>query len=67
MEIIALFVFIVVALLGWGCAVFHEKLFVYRSSEDDKPNGTHNANAAQKELSLRDILKTNSIKGYQSV
>lgn len=67
MEIIALLVFIAIALLGWGCGVMHDKWFNYCPSADDEEAFNSAAHASNGELSLTDILKTNSIKGFQAI
>ena len=67
MEIIALLVFIVIALLGWGCGVLHDKWFNYCPTAGEEEGFNSAAHTSDDELSLRDILKTNSIKGFQAI
>lgn len=67
MEIIALLVFIVIALLGWGCGVLHDKWFNYCPTADEEGAFNNAAHTSDGELSLKDILKTNSIKGFQAI
>ena len=67
MEIIALLVFIAIALLGWGCGVLHDKWFNYCPTAEEKDVFSDASHASNDELSLRDILKTNSIKGFQAI
>lgn len=64
MELITFLVFIGVALLGWCCAALHEKVFFYIPEHEENIKQAH---AVQEELSLKDILKTNSIKGFQAI
>lgn len=67
MEIIALLVFIAIALLGWGCGVLHDKWFNYCPTADEEDAFNSAAHTSNGELSLKDILKTNSIKGFQAI
>lgn len=67
MEIIVLLVFIAIALLGWGCGELHDKWFNYCPSADEEDAFNSAAHASHDELSLKDILKTNSIKGFQAI
>ena len=67
MEIIAILVFIVIALLGWGCGVLHDKWFDYCPTVEEEDAFSDASHASDVELSLRDILKTNSIKGFQAI
>lgn len=67
MEIIAILVFIAIALLGWGCGVLHDKWFNYSPTADEEEVFNSAAHASDGELSLRDILKTNSIKGFKAI
>lgn len=67
MEIIALLVFIAIALLGWGCGVLHDKWFNYCPTAEEEDAFSSAAHASNGELSLKDILKTNSIKGFQAI
>lgn len=67
MEIIALLVFIAIALLGLGCGMLHDKWFNYCPSADEEEAFNSAAHASNDELSLKDILKTNSIKGFQAI
>lgn len=64
MELIVFLVFLAIALLGWGCGALHDKVFNYQPLPEEHVN---DSSAAHEELSLRDILKTNSIKGYQAI
>lgn len=67
MEIIAILVFIAIALLGWGCGELHDKWFNYCPTAEEKDAFNSAAHASNDELSLKDILKTNSIKGFQAI
>lgn len=67
MEIITILVFIAIALLGWGCGVLHDKWFNYSPTADEEEVFNSAAHASDGELSLRDILKTNSIKGFKAI
>lgn len=67
MEIIALLVFIAIALLGWGCGVLHDKWFNYCTTADEEGAFNSAAHTSDGELSLKDILKTNSIKGFEAI
>lgn len=67
MEIIALLVFIAIALLGWGCGVLHDKWFDYCPTADEEDAFNSASHASDGELSLKDILKTNSIKGFEAI
>ena len=64
MELIVFLVFLAIALLGWGCGALHDKVFNYQPLPEEHVD---DSSAAHEELSLRDILKTNSIKGYQAI
>ena len=67
MEIIVLLVFIAIALLGWGCGELHDKWFDYCPTADEEDAFNSASHASNDESSLRDILKTNSIKGFQAI
>lgn len=67
MEIIALLMFIAIALLGWGCSVLHDKWFDYCPTADEEGAFSSASHDSDGELSLKDILKTNSIKGFQAI
>lgn len=67
MEIVVLFVFLAIALLGWGCGVVHDRLFSYHPLESELETPAHGDYAIQEEMSLKDILKTNSTKGFDAI
>ena len=67
MEIIALLMFIAIALLGCGCGELHDKWFNYCPTVEEEDAFNSAAHASNGELSLKDILKTNSIKGFQAI
>ena len=67
MEIIAFLSFVGIALLGWGCGMLHDKLFDYRPIAEERGGCSAASHTSDGELSLRDILKTNSIKGFQAI
>ncbi len=64
---IALVVFIVAALIVWGCAELNYKNFSYEEDKPHHPDPTAHQGDEYKELNIRDIMRDNSTKGYSAV
>ena len=67
MEIVVLFVFLVIALLGWGCGVVHDRFFSYHPLKSELDIPAHGDHTIQEEMSLKDIIRTNSTKGFDAI
>lgn len=59
---IALVVFIVAALIVWGCAELNYKNFSYEEDKPHHPDPTAHQGGEYKELNIRDIMRDNSTK-----
>ncbi|MGI6242966.1 MAG: hypothetical protein ACOYJK_05470 [Prevotella sp.] len=64
---IAFIAFLVVALILWGIGELNYKGFHYEEDIPHHPDPTAHQGGEYVELSLRDILRDNSTKGYIAV
>lgn len=66
----AVFVFIaffVAAILLWGIAELNYRNFHYKEDQPHHPDPTAHNEGEHKELSVRDIMRDNSTRGYSAV
>ena len=70
-PIIGLFVLLVIALIGWAVAETKNKVIKFEHSKAEEEGYEEMQEAFEhdggKELSLKDLLKRNYTKGYQSI
>ena len=70
-TIIGLFVLLVIALIGWAIAETKNKVIKFEHSKAEEEGYEEMQEAFEhdggKELSLKDLLKRNYTKGYQSI
>ena len=65
-PIIGLFVLLVIALIGWAIAETKNKVIKFEHSKAEEVQEAFEHDGG-KELSLKDLLKRNYTKGYQSI
>lgn len=71
LEIIAMLVIVLLALLGWGIGIAKYHLMSYHESDEEKEamkrfNDLHMQNNA-KEMDIHDVMKLISTKGFNAV
>lgn len=67
-ALLVFFGFVAVALIGWGLCELKGKDRVYKSTEiEKKQEAEFNDASSYREKSLKDILESNSTKGYNAV
>ncbi|MDT3386516.1 MAG: hypothetical protein LIR46_01910 [Bacteroidota bacterium] len=64
---IAFFAFLVVAVILWAVGELNYKNFQYVEDQPHHPDPTAHQGGEYRELTLQDILRDNSTKGYDAV
>jgi hypothetical protein len=69
-SVLGLFIFIAVALVGWGIGTLKYRNMPYTNNEEEKEVEANEKEqfkkSGYKELSIRDILKMLTYKGYSA-
>jgi hypothetical protein len=69
-SVLGLFIFIAVALVGWGICTLKYRNMPYTNNEEEKEVEANEKEqfkkSGYKELSIRDILKMLTYKGYSA-